>query len=48
MKEELCEKVLEIRRESDREMTDEFVFEEDSLRYASQSGRSMEEKQIFL
>ena len=50
MMEELCEKVLEVRRVSDRVMT--LVFEEDVLMlicgYASQNGRSLEDKQSFL
>ena len=48
VKEELCDKVVEVRRVSDRVMT-LVVFEEDVLRltmgYAPQSGRSFEEKQ---
>ena len=50
VKEELCEKVVEVRRVSDRVMT-LVVFEEDVLRlicwYALQSGRSWKEKQSF-
>ena len=50
VKEELCEKVVEVRRVSDRVMT-VVVFEEDVLRlicrYASQSGSSFEGKQSF-
>ena len=49
VKEELCKKVVEVRRVSDRVMT--LVFEEDVLRlicgHAPQSGRSFEEKQYF-
>ena len=49
VKEELCEKVVEVRRVCDRVMT--VVFEEDVLRlicgYAPHSGRSLEEKQPF-
>ena len=51
VKEELCEKVVEVRRVSDGVMTVVVVFEEDVLRlicrYALQSGRSLEEKQSF-
>ena len=47
MKEELCEKVVEVRRVSGRVMTVVVVFEEDVLRficgYAPQSGQSLEE-----
>ena len=50
VKEELCEKMVEVRRVSDRVMT-LVVFEEDVLRlicgYTPQSGRSMEEKHSF-
>ena len=50
VKEELCEKVLEVRRVSDRMMTVVVVFEDDVLRllcvYAPQSIR-LEEKQSF-
>ena len=50
VKAELCEKVVEVRRESDRVMT-VVVFEDDVLMwicvYAPQSGRSLEEKQSF-
>ena len=50
MKEELCEKVVEVRRVSDGVMT-LVVFEEDVLRlicgYDPQSGRILEEKQYF-
>ena len=49
VKEELCGRVVEVRRVSDRVMA--VVFEEDVLRliygYAPQSGRSLEEKQCF-
>ena len=42
VKEKLCEKVVEVRRVSDRVMTIELCFEEDVLRpicwYAMQSG----------
>ena len=48
MVEELCEKVVKVRRVSDRMMT-VVVIEEDVLRlicgHAPQSGRSLEEKQ---
>ena len=51
MKEELCEKVVDVRRVSDRVMTVVVVYEEDMLRlicaYDLQSGRSLEEKQSF-
>ena len=51
VKEELCEKVVGVRRVSGRVMTVAVVFEEDVLRlicgYAPQSGRSFEEKQCF-
>ena len=50
MKEDLCEKVGEVRRVSDRAMT-VLDFEEDVLRltcgYAPQSGGSLEEYQSF-
>ena len=50
MKEDVCEKVVEVRRVSDRVMT-LVVLEEDVLRlicgYAPLSGRSLEEKQSF-
>ena len=50
VKEELCEKVVEVRRVRNRVMT-LVVFEEDVLRlicgYAPQSGRSLEENQSF-
>ena len=49
MKKELCDKVVEVGRVSDRVMTVVVVFEEDVLRlicgYTPQSGRSLEEKQ---
>ena len=49
VKEELCEKVVEVRRVSDRVMAVVLVFEEYVLRlisrYALQSGRHLEEKQ---
>ena len=49
VKEEMCEKVVEVRRESDRAMTVVLVIEDDVMRlacgYAPQSGRSLEEKQ---
>ena len=48
VKEELCEKVVDVRRVSDSVMT-VVVFEDDVLRlifgYAPQSGRRLEEKQ---
>ena len=51
VKEELCEKVVEVRRVSDRMITLVVGFEEDVLRlicgYAPQSGRNLEEKQSF-
>ena len=51
VKEELCEKVVEVRRVSDRVMAVVVIFEEDVLRLicgcAPQSGRSLEEKQSF-
>ena len=51
VKEEQCEKVMEVRRISDRMMTIAVVFEEDVLRLicglAPQSGRSLYEKQSF-
>ena len=50
VKEELCEKVVDVRRVSDRVMTLLVVFEVDVLRlingYAPQSGISLEEKQL--
>ena len=52
MKEELCEKVVEVRRVTDRVMTVVVVFEGDVLRlicgYASQIGRIFKEKQSFM
>ena len=51
VKEDLCEKVVEVRRVSYRVMTVVVVFEEDVLRlicwYALQSGRILEEKHTF-
>ena len=51
VKEELCDKVVEVRIVSDRVMTVVVVFEEDVLRliygYVPQSGWSLEEKQSF-
>ena len=51
VKEELCVKVVEVRRVSDRVMILLVVYEQDVLRlvcgYAPQSGRSLEEKQSF-
>ena len=51
VKEELCGKVVEVRRVSDRVMTVVVVFEEDVQRlicgYATQCERSLEEKQYF-
>ena len=48
--EELCDKMVEVKRVSDRVMT-VLAFEEDVLRlicgYSLQSGRSLEEKQSF-
>ena len=48
VKEELCEKMVEVRRVSNRVMTVVVVFEEDALRlicgYAPLSGRRLEEK----
>ena len=50
VKDELCEKVVEVKKVSDRVMT-LFVFEEDLFRficgYAPQGGISLEEKQSF-
>ena len=50
VKEELCEKMVEVRRVSDRVMT-VVVFEEDVLRlicwYAPHGGRNLEEEQSF-
>ena len=52
VKEELCEKVVDIRRVGGRVMTAVVVFEEDVLRlifvYAPQSGRFLKEKQSFM
>ena len=52
MVKELCEKVVEVKRASDRVMTAVVIFEEDMLRlicgYAPQSGRSWEEKRSFM
>ena len=51
VKEELCVKVVEVRRVSDIVMAVVVVFEEDVQRwicgYAPQRGRSLEEKQSF-
>ena len=51
MKEELSEKVVEVRRVNDRVMTLVVAFEVDVLRlicgYAPQSGKSLEVKQSF-
>lgn len=51
VKEELCEKVVEVRRRNDRVMTIVMVFEEEVVRlicgYAPQSGRTREEKECF-
>ena len=51
MVEELCEKVVEVRRDSDIVMAVVLVLEKDVLRliggYAPQSGRRLEEKQSF-
>ena len=51
VKEELCEKVLKVRRVSDRVMAVVLVFKEDVLRiicgYALQSGKSFGEKLTF-
>ena len=51
MKEELCEKMVEVRRLSDRVMTVSVVFEEDVLRlicgYVPQCGRCLVEKHSF-
>ena len=51
VKEEMCEKVVEVRRVSDRVITLVVAFEEDVLRliygYAPQNGRSLEENQSF-
>ena len=52
MKEELCEKVVEVRRVSDRAMAVVLAFEEDVLkilcRYALQSGRSFDENSLYM
>ena len=51
MKEELCEKVVEVRMESDRVISVVVVFEEDVLRligrYVPQSGRSLHNKHFL-
>ena len=51
VKDELCEKVVEVRKASDRVMT-VVVFEKDVLGmicgYAPQGGRRLEEKTVFL
>ena len=51
VKEELCEKVVEVRRRSDRVMSIVMVFEEEVLRvicgYGPQSGRTNAEKKQF-
>ena len=51
VKEELCEKVVEVRMVRDRVMTAVLDFEQDVLRlicgYAQQRGKSLEEKQSF-
>ena len=51
VKEELCEKVVEVRRRSDRVMSIVMVFEEEVLRvicgYGPQSGRTNAEKDQF-
>ena len=51
VKDELCEKVVEVRRVSDRLMSVFVVFEEDVLRlicgYAPQSGSGFEENHSF-
>ena len=51
VKEELCEKVVEVRRRSDRVMTVVMVLEEELLRiicvYGPESGRTAAEKQYF-
>ena len=51
MKDELCEKMVEVWRVSDRVMTVVVVFDEDVLRltcgYAQQSARSLDKKQSF-
>ena len=52
VKEELCEKVVEVRRISDRVMTIVVVFEEGVLRlicgYTPQSGRIWRKNSIFV
>ena len=52
VKEELCRKVVEVRRVSDRVMSVIVVFEGEVLRlicgYAMQSGISLDEKQSFM
>ena len=51
VKEELCEKVVEVRRKSDRVMAIVLVFEEEVVRvicgYGPQSGRTSAEKERF-
>ena len=51
VKEELCEKVVEVRRKSDRVMSMVIVFKEEVMRvicgYAPQSGRTSTEKECF-
>ena len=51
MKEELCEKVVEVRRKSNRVMTVVMALEEEVVRimcvYAPQSGRTGAEKKCF-
>ena len=51
VKEELCEKVVEVRRASDRVMTVVNVFEENWLRlmygYVPRSGRTLKEKVFY-
>ena len=51
VKEEMCEKVVEVRMVSDRVMTHVVVFEEDVLSlicgYAPQNGSRLVEKQSF-
>ena len=51
MKEELCEKVVEVRRKSDRVMTVVMALEEEVVRiicvYGPQSGRTGAEKERF-
>ena len=52
VKDELCEMVVEVRKVSDRVMTFVVIFEDYVLRlicgYAPQSGRSFEEKRLFM